>query len=61
MGHSWLSNCQVKATPDGKKLVTLPRPELLFTHPSVLLPEKAEISSTDDQMLESDDEKDALH
>ena len=62
MGYKWLANCQVKSGPEGNTLVTLPKPELLFTPPRDQTEEEIETpSAADNQILESDDETELLH
>lgn len=62
IGYRFLMNCQVKSSSGDRKLVTLPKPNLLFVTPS----DKPSADSTadetkEDQKLESDDEKETLH
>lgn len=61
MGYKFLANCQIKSNDEGHKLVTLPRPTLLITPTSQQLDDKPETPTSDNQILESDDEKETLH
>ena len=53
LGYRWLMNCQVKKSPEGKNLVTLPMPDLLFTPPAT--PPASE-STTDEPKSEKKSE-----